>query len=42
MSSSPPAYSKVFWKNSMPSGSSVAIEPTIASCASGTRSVTWR
>ena len=42
MSGSPSAYSKVFWKNSQPSGSSVAIEPTSASCASGTSLVTSR
>src|SRR5262249_29199671 len=42
MSSSPSAYSKVCWKNSQPSGSSVAIEPTRASCTSGTCSVTVR
>ena len=40
MSGSSSAYSKVFWKNSQPSGSSVAIEPTSASCASGTSLVT--
>ena len=40
MSSSPSAYSKVCWKNSQPSGSSVAIEPTRASCTSGISVVT--
>src|SRR3954451_20677889 len=42
MSGSPPAYSMVELKNSQPSGSSVAIDPTSASCASGTSSWTFR
>ena len=42
MSGSPAAYSIVELKNSQPSGSSVAIEPTSASWTSGISSVTWR
>ena len=42
MSGSEPAYSKVRWKNSQPSGSSVAIDPTSASCTSGISLVTCR
>src|SRR3954447_18505212 len=42
MSESPAAYSSVELKNSQPSGSSVAIDPTSASCASGTSAVTRR
>src|SRR3954469_15679137 len=42
MSGSPCAYSSVELKNSQPSGSSVAIEPTRASCTSGICSFTSR
>src|SRR5919205_1745802 len=42
MSGSPAAYSSVELKNSQPSGSSVAIEPTSASCTSGSSAVTFR
>ena len=42
MSGSPAAYSSVELKNSQPSGSSVAIEPTSASCTSGICSFTSR
>src|ERR671932_639568 len=42
MSGSPAAYSSVELKNSQPSGSSVAIDPTSASCTSGSSSVTMR
>src|ERR671924_163964 len=42
MSGSPSAYAIVELKNSQPSGSSVAIEPTSASCTSGMSSVTFR
>src|SRR3954447_16839059 len=42
MSVSPSAYSSVELKNSQPSGSSVAIEPTSASCTSGISSFTTR
>ena len=42
MSGSPSAWRKVLWKNSQPSGSSVAIDPTRASCTAGTSSRTSR
>src|SRR3954464_8783323 len=42
MSGSPPAYSSVELKNCQPSGSSVAIDPTSASCTSGISSFTER
>src|SRR4051795_8181887 len=42
MSGSPSAYATVELKNSQPSGSSVAIDPTSASCTSGSSSVTLR
>src|SRR3954467_12649988 len=42
ISGSPWAYSSVELKNSHPSGSSVAIEPTSASCTSGSSSFTSR
>ncbi len=42
MSSSPSAWASVALKKSQPSGSSEAIEPTSASCTSGTRSLTSR
>ena len=42
MSGSPSACAIVALKKSYPSGSSEAIEPTSASCAAGTRSLTIR